>query len=223
MNICVIIPAFNESTTISEVVKGCKKYIKDVIVIDDGSKDNTGAAAREAGAVVITHDFNRGKGAALKTAFDYVLSNKWDALIIVDADGQHDWNEIPKIIETTNKENSGITIGTRMSNVQKMPLLRKAINLLTSWIISRLSGQYIPDSQCGFRLIRSNLLRDLNLATDNFEMESEMIIIAARKGYKVSHVPIKTIYHKKRDRIGPGRDTWKFIKLFATYIFGFKR
>lgn len=223
MNICVLIPAYNESRTISEVVKGCKQYVNDVIVIDDGSKDNTADAAREAGAVVISHDFNRGKGAALKTGFNYVLSNKWDALIIVDADGQHDWNEIPNIIETTKKENAGLTIGSRMSDFQNMPLLRKAINLITSWIISRLSGQYIPDSQCGFRLIRSNVLGDLNLSTDNFEMESEMIIIAARKGYKVSYVPIKTIYHEGRDRIGPGRDTWKFIKLFAAYILGFKR
>jgi len=222
LRLCVLIPAYNEEKTIGAVIKGSKQYVNDVIVVDDGSNDNTGAAAREAGAVVITQDVNRGKGAALKTGFDYILADKWDALIIVDADGQHDWNEIPKIIETTKKENSGITIGSRMSNIKKMPVLRKAINLLTSWIITKLAGQYVPDSQCGFRLIRSNLLREINLSTDNFEMESEMIIIAARKGYRISFVPIRTIYLEGRDRVGPGRDTLKFIKLFAAYIFGFR-
>jgi glycosyltransferase involved in cell wall biosynthesis len=222
LSLCVLIPAFNEEKTISKVVQGCRQYVRDVIVVDDGSSDRTGDLAREAGATVITHDVNRGKGAGLKTGFDYILAGKWDGLIVVDADGQHDWNEIPKIIKTTMDDNAGITIGSRMSNVKRMPIHRKASNMLTSWIISKLAGQYVPDSQCGFRLIRSIILRELSLSTDNFEMESEMIIIAARKGFKISYVPIRTIYIEGRSRIGPGRDTWKFIRLFAAYIFRFR-
>jgi glycosyltransferase involved in cell wall biosynthesis len=222
LNLCVLIPAYNEEKTIGTVVKGCLKYVRDVIVVDDGSADRTGEAAKEAGANIITHEINRGKGAALKTGFDYVLDGGWDALIVVDADGQHDWNEIPEIVQKTKSDNAGITIGSRMSDVKTMPVHRKATNLLTSWIISKLAGQYVPDSQCGFRLIRTSVLRELDLSTDSFEMESEMIIIAARKGFKVSYVPIKTIYVEGRSRIGPGRDTWKFIKLFASYILRFR-
>ncbi len=218
----MLVPAYNEGRNIADVVKGCLKHVPDVVAVDDGSTDGTGESARQAGATVITHEVNRGKGAALKTGFDYILEQGWEAVIVIDGDGQHDWNEIPNIIETTFRENAAITIGSRMSDMKNMPLHRRASNLLTSWIISRLSGQYVPDSQCGFRLIRSDFLREIELTTNSFEMESEMIIIAGRKGYKVAGVPIRTIYIEGRERMGPGRDIIKFIKLFAAHIFGLK-
>ena len=218
----MLVPAYNEGRNIADVVKGCLKHVPDVVAVDDGSTDGTGESARQAGATVITHEVNRGKGAALKTGFDYILEQGWEAFIVIDGDGQHDGNEIPNIIETTFRENAAITIGSRMSDMKNMPLHRRASNLLTSWIISRLSGQYVPDSQCGFRLIRSDFLREIELTTNSFEMESEMIIIAGRKGYKVAGVPIRTIYIEGRERMGPGRDIIKFIKLFAAHIFGLK-
>ena len=113
-------------------------------------------------------------------------------------------------------------VGNRMGDVRSMPLRRKVVNRTLSWIISKLAGQDVPDTQCGFRLVRSNVLRELDLSTDNFEMESEMIIIAARKGYRVSSVPIRTIYRKGRGRIGPVRDGLRFVKLFMLYALGFK-
>jgi len=223
LKVCILVPAYNEVKTIADVVKGCLKHVSDVVVVDDGSTDGTGELAKEAGAAVITHDVNRGKGAALKTGFDYVLGDGWEAIIVIDGDGQHDWNEIPKIIDTTLRENAAITIGSRMSDLKNMPLHRRASNWFTSWIISKLSGQYVPDSQCGFRLIRSDFLREIKLTTDSFEMESEMIIIAGRRGYKVTSIPIKTIYIEGRERMGPGRDALKFIKLFTAHMFGLKQ
>ena len=222
LKVCILVPAYNERRNVGNVVKGCLKYAPDVVVVDDGSSDETSEIARQAGATVIAHDVNRGKGAALKTGFDYVLKGDWEAVIVVDGDGQHDRDEIPKIIDTTIRENAAITIGNRMSDLKDMPLPRRASNWITSWIISKLAGQYVPDSQCGFRLIRTNLLREIELATDNFEMESEMIIIAGRKGYKVSSVAIRTIYLDGRQRLGPGQDALKFIRLFAAHIFGFR-
>jgi len=223
MKICMLVPAYNEASTIADVVKGCLKYVPDVLVVDDGSTDNTGEAARGAGARIITHEKNRGKGAAMKTGFDYVINGGWNALIVIDSDGQHDWNEIPEIIDAAERENAGITIGNRMSDLREMPVLRRLTNRFTSWIISKLTGQYVPDSQSGFRLIRTNVLRELDLVTDSYEMESEMIIIAGRKGYWVSNVPIRTIYIEGRRKGGPGRHTLKFIKLFAQYMLRLKK
>lgn len=222
LTVCILVPAYNESRTIARVIEGCRKHVQDVVVVDDGSSDDTARIAREAGATVIRHEVNRGKGAALKTGFDHIISGGWDALIVVDGDAQHDWDEIPRIIEKTLDENSAITIGNRMSDVRDMPRSRRFTNWLTSWFTSRLAGQFVPDSQCGFRLVRTALLKEIQLATNNFEMESEMIIIAGRKGYKVSSVPIKTIYHEEIGGVGPGRDVFRFIKLFAAYIFGFR-
>jgi glycosyltransferase involved in cell wall biosynthesis len=222
MTICMLVPAYNESKTIADVVRGCRTYVPDVLVVDDGSRDDTAAIAENAGASVIVHETNRGKGAALKTGFEHIINGRWDALIVIDADGQHDWHEIPAIMDTTLRDNAAITIGSRMSDVATMPIHRRMSNWLTSRIISSLAGQYVPDSQCGFRLIRTCVLKELDLSTDNFEMESEMIILAGRMGYRVSSVPIRTIYVEGRERIGPGRDTLRFIKLFALHLLGLR-
>ena len=223
LRVCALIPAYNESKAIAEVVKGCLENLPAVLVVDDGSADDTARIAKEAGAKVIVHEVNRGKGAALKTGFDAIVKGRWDALIVVDADGQHDWNEIPKIVEKTVDENAAITIGSRMDRTEDMPIHRKMTNHLTSWIISKLSRQYVPDSQCGFRLIMTSVLKEIEMSTDSFELESEMLISAGRKGYKISSVPIRTIYLDERERLGPGRATWKFIKLFAAYILRFRK
>lgn len=213
MNPAVLIPCYNEAVKIGEVVKTVLSYVKDVVVVDDGSTDGTGALAREAGAAVIRHDGNKGKGEALRTGFGYIKENKdWDCVIIMDGDGQHDWNDIPRFVET----DASIVIGDRITGTMPfvdMPIVRWLTNRFTSYVISKITGQRIPDSQCGYRLIRTSVLRDLELITSGFDTESEILIKSARLGYRIVSLPIKSIYHGEVSYINPLRDTIRFVRL----------
>lgn len=213
MNICVLIPAYNESRTISRVVLEVREVISPVVVVDDGSRDATAQLAQDAGAMVIKHPVNKGKGAALQTGFKYVLDNGYDAVITMDSDGQHDANDIPGFIEAFNKKRPGIILGSRMNDISTMPAIRKFTNKLTSFIGSLLARQKLNDSQSGFRLISSDVLRTVHLETTGFEMESELLIKASKAGFKIISVPIKTIYGQEISKIDPKRDTYRFIKL----------
>lgn len=213
MRICAIIPGYNESKTIGEVVSRVRKVIPDVVVIDDGSTDNTAEIAREAGAIVLQHERNKGKGAALKTGFRYALENNYDAVITMDSDGQHDSNDIPNFIRAINKHKSGIIIGSRMNDLSNMPMIRRFTNKATSIANSIIAGQKIVDSQSGFRLITCDVLRAVTLESDRYELESEILIKASKYGFQIRTVPIKTIYGDEKSKIKPVRDTYRFIRL----------
>lgn len=220
----VLIPCYNEALSIGDVVKGTLLYVQEVIVIDDGSTDRTDTIAKAAGAIVLRHPENKGKGEALRTGFRYIKENKdWDAVIIMDADGQHDPGEIPRFIQIAQTQNASIVVGDRMSNIwrsRQMPFIRWLTNKTTSYIISKLTKQKIPDSQCGYRLINTNVLKNLELSTSRFETESEILIKAARMGFKITSLPIKIIYHAETSYINPIKDTMRFIKLIYAAIFG---
>jgi len=214
MKICIIIPGYNESKMIGQVVMKAYQIINDVIVIDDGSKDNTAQVAQDSGAIVIKHDLNKGKGAALKTGFDYAIKNEYDAVITMDSDGQHDPDDIQGFINTLDRVKSGIIIGSRMSDISTMPAIRKFTNKLTSFLSSIVARQKIDDSQSGYRLITIDVLKSVKLETDRFETESEILIKASKAGFKISSVPIKTIYGEEKSKINPMKDTYRFIRLF---------
>ena len=215
----VLIPCYNGAGTIRKIVKGVLTQLPWVIVVDDGSSDDTYKAAKAAGAVVLRHKENQGKGAALKTGFEYIKQNEnCDAIIVMDADGQHDWNEIPKFIEMAQKKDAGIILGNRMSGAAtNMPWLRWWTNRVTSFVISKITKQRIPDSQCGYRLIKKEVIKNMVLTTARFDTESEILIKAASQGYSICSVPIKSIYKNERSYIHPIRDTIKFIKLIRLY------
>ena len=189
------------------------KIIDDVIVVDDGSKDNTAQIAQNAGAIVLIHEVNKGKGAALKTGFQYVIDHGYDAVITMDSDGQHDPNDIPGFLNALDKIGSGIIIGTRMNDISTMPMIRKCTNKLTSFASSLMARQKIEDSQSGFRLITTDVLRKVKLETDRFETETEILIKASKSGFRIISVPIKTIYGEEKSKIRPIRDTNRFLKL----------
>jgi len=214
MKICVLIPGYNESRTIGQVVSNTLKVVNDVIVVDDGSKDNTAQLAKDAGATVLKHEVNKGKGAALKTGFDYAVENGYDAAITMDSDGQHDPEDIPRFLNTLDSFKSGIIIGSRMNDITTMPAVRKCTNKLTSYVNSTIAHQRIDDSQSGFRLITTDVLRTIRLETDRFETESEILIKASKAGFKIISVPIKTIYGDEKSKIRPVKDTYTFIRLF---------
>jgi glycosyltransferase involved in cell wall biosynthesis len=212
MKVCVLIPLYNEARTIERLVKDITSYIEKCLVVDDGSKDMSGDIASRAGVEVIRHPKNYGKGISLQTGFRQVLREGYDAVITMDGDGQHNPQDIPKFIQKAEDSSAGIIAGNRMGNVGKMPLIRILTNKFMSLIISRISGQEIIDSQCGYRLRKKEVLEKLNLSSSRFEIESEILIEASRHNYRIDFVSISSIYQEEKSRIDPLLDTLRFIR-----------
>ena len=213
MKVCVLLPSYNEEKHIDRLIKRIKNYVTDVIVVDDGSSDRTGEIASMEGAFVIRHNTNKGKGASLRDGFDYCRGLDYDAVIVMDADGQHKPEEIPKFIEVGSKNGDVIVIGNRMQDVSRMPILRRLTNQCTSFLISMFARHDVPDSQCGFRLIKRNVLKNLKLSTSNYDTESEILIEAARNNFQIISMPITTIYEGQYSNINPVVDTLRFFWL----------
>ncbi|UCB53259.1 MAG: glycosyltransferase family 2 protein [Candidatus Zixiibacteriota bacterium] len=212
--IAVIIPTYNAGTTIAELIESISRFVsrEDIVVIDDGSCDRTFETARTTGAMILKHDANRGKGEALKTGFRYARRRNCPAVITLDADLQHDPESIPDFVRKANGF-SGIIIGTRKRSLRIMPFGRWLTNNLTSAIVSVLSGQSIRDSQSGYRLITAQVLKSVKLDSKKYDLESEILIKAKRKGFDITEVPIRTIYAGGRSFINPLVDTARFIRL----------
>lgn len=219
LKLCVLIPAFNEEKTIGEVVEKARQFVSDVVVVDDGSSDKTSSRATEKGAFCLRHTENRGKGASLQAGFEYILNRDIEAVIILDGDGQHDPSEIPKFLTFFEKGKYDIILGNRMSNPEGMPLIRWLTNKFMSAVISRLSGQKIPDSQCGYRLISRVVLEKVKCNSRNYDLESEILIKASRAGFRIGSVPIASIYSGQQSKINSIIDTIRFFKLLIKVSF----
>ncbi len=215
MKTCVIIPTYNEAKRIGGLVKEIKQQGREVVVIDDGSQDNTAQIAKNNGAVVLKNQDNLGKGASLIRGFQYALDKCCDAIITMDGDGQHLPEDIPDFIRLAEFGDAGVLVGNRMSKTKSMPLARFLANKFMSWLISTAAKQKIPDSQCGFRLIKKEVLQKLKLKTVKYETESEVLIKASRLGFKIGCVPIKTVYAGEKSQINPFIDTLRFIKFMS--------
>ena len=189
--IVAIIPSLNAERTLPAVVEQARAFIDPVLVIDDGSRDRTGDVARAGGAIVLRHDVNRGKGAALKTGFAWALENGYDGVITLDADGQHLPSEIPKFLRERESSHSDLIIGGRSHLFGQMLPRRRTANRFSAWCIAKTSGVKITDSQSGFRFYSANLIRSLKLRTDGFDMESEVIVRAGRRGFRIVTIPIE--------------------------------
>src|ERR1051325_6408422 len=151
--VVALIPCYKEASGVAQVVRRACRHVETVVVIDDGSPDATAEAAKTAGATVLRHEVNRGKGAAIATGLQHALANGYELMIFLDGDGQHNPDEIPKFIETHRKSQASIVLGNRMSDLKNMPTIRKWTNQFTSWMLSRMAGQRIDDSQCGYRML----------------------------------------------------------------------
>lgn len=219
MNNCVLIPAYNEAKIIKQLVEKIARLGFSVVVIDDGSKDNTVALAQSAGAVVLTTDKNRGKGASLRRGFAYVLKHDYDNIIIMDGDGQHAPDNIKNFIEELARSNADLIIGNRMHKAKGMPLERWLTNNVMSFFVSLVCHQHIPDSQCGFRLIKKKTLEAIHLKSKKFQIDSELLIQAHRKGFKIGSCPIDTIYTGSRSKINPILDTVRFSSFILKKMF----
>ncbi len=216
-NVAALIPAFLEEAFIGEIVRRALLQLDHVFVIDDGSPDATAARAEAAGAVVIRHGSNRGKGAAIKTGLREIAASRFLYCLVLDGDGQHLPEEIPRFLEAANRSGSHLLVGNRMSDTKAMPFVRKLTNSFMSSQISRLCGQPIPDTQCGFRMIHSELAPHLDCPSNAYEYETEMLLIAARRGFRIAPVPITTVYGDEKSKIHPVRDTLRFFRLINRY------
>ena len=222
MKICAVIPAFNHESTILKVVKKTRHQIDHVVVIDDGSTDNTARLAEDAGAHVIRVSKNRGKGNALSISFRYALANDFDAIITLDADLQHDPSEIPKFIKCYATHKSKLVIGNRLGDKEEIPRIRYAPNRIGTYTFSWLIGQPIEDSQCGFRLYDREVMANIRILNDGFEAEADLLLRAGKRGYKIGFVPVKTIYFSNRQHRSyyrPIKDTFRISIIFLRNLF----
>lgn len=188
--IAAIIPAYNAGQTLQRVAEQTRAYIDPVVVIDDGSRDDTGDVARAAGATVLRHEVNRGKGAALQTGFKWVIDNGYDGVITLDADGQHLPSEIPKFLKERETSGADLIIGGRAHLFGQMLPRRRNANRFSAWCIEKCAGVPVSDSQSGFRFYSTKLLRGIRLRTAGFDMESEVIVRAGRGGFRIVTIPI---------------------------------
>lgn len=189
--VVAVIPALNAERTLPRVVEETRKQIEPVVVIDDGSSDRTGEVARAAGAIVLRHDVNRGKGAALKTGFAWALENGCEGAITLDADGQHLPSEIPKFLRQREAGAEDLIIGGRAHLFGQMLPRRRNANRFSAWCIAKCSGVRITDSQSGFRFYSASLIRAIRPRTDGFDMESEVIVRAGRGRFRIVTIPIE--------------------------------
>jgi len=216
-NVAALIPAYYEEAQIQAVARRALAQLDHVLVVDDGSTDKTSEEARKAGAEVIRHEKNQGKGAAIKTGLRELTARGFLYVLVLDGDGQHLPEEIPAFLQEANRSGAPLVVGTRMSDTRKMPMLRKLTNRFMSGQISRLCRQPVPDSQCGFRMMHRDVIPHLFCDSNNYDYETEMLLIASREGFQISSVPVSTIYGEEKSKIHPLRDTLRFFKLIRRY------
>ncbi len=207
--VVAVIPAYNEGGRIGDVVRRAKRFVDQVIVVDDGSSDETAGEARDAGALVVAHPVNMGKWAALKTGVQEALGEGADIIVTLDADGQHLPEEIPKLILAL--EDADVAVGFRSR--EGMPIVRRLSNFITTGILRVLLRVRIRDSQCGFRAYRreaAELL--LQVEGSGYEGETESLVLLARAGMHLRDVPVSTIYAGEESKIRATRDIARFSK-----------
>ena len=198
------IAAYNEARYIGSIVLQARQYVEEVIVVDDGSTDNTAAVAELAGARVIRHAKNRGKGTAIQTILAEAKKRNPDALVLLDADAQHDPNEIPTVVKPVS-QGFDLVIGSREAQKDKTPKYRR-IGQKVIFGSSRLASKTnVADSESGFRALSPRAIKELDLQAQGFAVESEMITFAADKGLKITEVPISNIYTKDGSTLNPVR------------------
>ena len=206
-----VIPCFNESRAIGELVQRVRQHLTEVIVVDDGSTDRTAEVAKNAGAIVLRHAKRRGKGAALQTAWRHAHESDFSWALNLDGDGQHDASDIPFFLQRAESTGAPLVIGNRMERPGEMPLIRRLVNRWMSRRLSRIAGRFLPDSQCGFRLMNLRAWSGLSISSSHFEIESEVLLAFTLASHRVEFVPVRTIYRREQSKINPVQDTIRWL------------
>ena len=206
-NVAVVIPALDEEATIRKVIESIpKKIVQNIIVVDDASHDGTSGIAKEAGALVVRHGRNLGVGAAIRTGYSKALSLRADIVLVVAADGQHDPNEIPRLIRPILEDEADYVVGDRLSAdplSSGMPRHRYYANKVLTYITRKITKLDVKDSQCGFTAVSSTGLRRINLSflSDRWGIPNDMLLECAMRGLRVKYIPIKVIYVGRKSYI----------------------
>jgi len=195
MKVLAVIPAYNEQTTIGSVISEVKKYVDDVVVVNDGSADQTQTLAEAAGALVISHAINRGQGAALQTGISYALSHQAEVIVTFDADGQHQASEIPLLIEPIKNGEVEIVLGSRFLNKKsEVPVFKKIVLLLAVWFSKLYTGLKISDVHNGFRALSVVAAQKIKIKQDGMAHASEIIEQVRILGLKYREMPVTITY-----------------------------
>ena len=216
--ICVVIPAYNASETIADVVRGALRHVPFVIVADDGSTDGTAKLAVEAGARVVSIEKNQGKGHALKVLFQTARNEGCDAVVSMDADMQHNPEDIPRFLEAHSLHPRDVIVGSRMHEMEKIPRGRHNSMLIARFYISLAANQFIGDTQCGFRLYPLSLVKDIVLTTDRYVTEAEILMKAGGAGVLIRSVRVETIYDNNNSHFRPVMDIVAITAYVISYI-----
>lgn len=209
-----IIPAYNEALRIEPVIIETLKHLP-VMVVDDGSDDDTVQVSEENGADVLLQKPNQGKGSALKAGFRRAIEQGFEAVVTLDADGQHDPAEIPKFILSYEETGADLIIGAR--DFSEMPLVRRVANSLGRHAFSWAMGETILDNQSGYRLISLRLMQELvEIDQEGFEFEVEMIVSCVQQGYDLEWVEIRTIYAGESSHIDPVKHLTNYVSLLLS-------
>ena len=219
--IAVVIPAYNAAHHLDAVITGVEKHIpaSRIIVVDDGSSDDSLGVAQRRGTIALQHTHNRGKGAALSTGILHAENAGCVYAVTLDADEQHSPDDIQSFIHCWIETGADLIVGNRLSDTGDMPGLRLWTNRFTSWVVSSLAGARIPDSQCGYRMISTELFRRLEVRSVRYEAESEILIKAGRAGANIASVSIATIYGDEISAINPFVDSYRFFRMVAKSLF----
>ena len=210
---CVaVIPCLNEEVMIGSLVHNVRKHVNAVLVIDDGSTDDTSRVASKAGATLIRHDINMGKGASLADAWRWSQVHGFKWALTLDGDGQHSSDDIPAFFSAARETSAALIVGNRMGDASNMPWVRRVVNRWMSRRISALAGQFLPDSQCGFRLMNLAAWARIPTTSTRFEIESEILLNFIAAGFLVTFVPIKVIYKNEKSKIHPLQDTVRWFR-----------
>jgi len=219
IRVAAVIPAFNEAAAIASVVAGIRGIVDQVFVVDDGSEDETAIRAAEAGAVVLRHERNGGKGNAVRTGLAKVLEGPFTHVLLLDGDMQHLPTEAATLITTAANSGADAVLGERRFFRENMPASRYHANRLGSVVLSWFIGVRLRDTQCGFRIFRLDSLRRLRLRATGYEIETEMLVKVRRRGGRLASVPITAVYGNEQSKLRPVRDTTRTCFLAVYYRF----
>ncbi|MBI4833075.1 MAG: glycosyltransferase family 2 protein [Candidatus Lindowbacteria bacterium] len=227
MKAAAIIPCYNVGALCAPVLEETRKYVDAIIAVNDGSTDDTAVYLSKAAVEVLTHERNAGKGVALITAFEHFLSSPdfrdYDTVLTLDGDGQHNPNEIRRLLDAYAANPDSIIVGTREVDRPDIGFRHRWGNIISRYFISKACGQYIPDTQSGFRVFSREALRAIkpHLRPGRYETETAFLILAARAGYRVVPIEISTIYTDETERVSsfnPYLDTYLVFKVVARSI-----
>lgn len=220
MKYCILIPAFNAEKTLNAVATECHSLGFPVIIVDDGSTDNTASNLPKLEITLLRHKTNSGKGSALRTGFEWAIQQGFDAVITLDADGQHDASAVPLLIGAAEKSGIDLLIASRFSQFEEMSGLRKFWNRFGVWCMRKRTGFDITDSQSGFRFYSTRLLQGVKLNCNGYNLEMEILMKAWKNGFSIGSTPIaaRVADGRPTSHYQPFSDTWAICMTFLRYM-----